>query len=352
MPQVPDGLGLNPLLQDFWMAVHPPVLFAGYAASVVPFAYAVAALLKNEYDIMTTKAYRWVILSAALLGGGIFLGGYWAYAVLGWGGYWGWDPVENSSLIPWLLLIALIHGLIVQRRKGALVRTNCAIAMLQYLLVLYSTFLTRSGILSEFSVHSFSQDSVSYQILFYILFFMVVSIALFALRFKTSRGVPLEQKTLTPENILVFGILVLLLYASMIFIGTSMPIFTRLFMSHPSTVTEEFYAIWSLPAGIMTLSFIALVAFSRGAQFETKPFIILFVGSIIGGVLFNMFKTATPGAYLLTIAALFAMVSVCRDWFLRQSKAHRPSRIVHTATAFLMLGIIASTYHSLSTQPR
>lgn len=350
MPQVPDGLGLNPLLQDFWMAVHPPVLFAGYAASVVPFAYAVAALLKNDYDIMPLRAYRWVLFSAAALGSGIFLGGYWAYAVLGWGGYWGWDPVENSSLIPWLLLIALLHGLIVQRRKGALVRTNCAIAMLQFLLVLYSTFLTRSGILSEFSVHSFSGESVSYQILYYLMFFMCIAIALFALRFKSCRTSPLEQKSLTQENLLVFGILILLLYAGMIFIGTSMPIFTKLLSRQPSTVTEEFYAIWSVPAGMMVLCFIGLVTFSRGKKFETKAFILILIVSIIIGILFNLFHTAIPSAYLLTIASFFALISVCRDWYFRRSKAHRPSRIVHAATALLVIGIIASTYHSLSIQ--
>lgn len=350
MPQVPDGLGLNPLLQDFWMAVHPPVLFAGYAVAAVPFAYAVAALLKNDYSIMPERAYRWVIFSAGLLGSGIFLGGYWAYAVLGWGGYWGWDPVENSSLIPWLLLIALIHGLIVQRRKGALVRTNCAIAMLQFVLVLYSTFLTRSGILSEFSVHSFSGDSVSYQILYYLLFFMIIAALLMALRFKSSRGAPLEQSGMTQESIIVFGMLVLLLYAGMIFIGTSMPIFTSLFFYQPSTVTEEFYAIWSVPAGMMVLAFIALITFSRGKKFERRAFIAILAVSIIIGILFNLFRTSTPTAYLLTIAALFAGISVCRDWYLRRSKAHRPSRIVHAATALLVIGIIASTYHSLSIQ--
>ncbi len=350
MPQVPDGLGLNPLLQDFWMAVHPPILFVGYAASVIPFAYAVAALLKNDYDIMPARAYRWVIFTAATLGSGIFLGGYWAYAVLGWGGYWGWDPVENSSLIPWLLLITLIHGLIVQRRRGALVRTNCAIAMLQFILVLYSTFLTRSGILSEFSVHSFSGDSVSYQILYYLIFFLVIAIALFALRFTSCKTMPLEQKSLTQENLLFFGMLILLLYAGMIFLGTSMPIFTKIVFRQPSTVTEEFYAIWSVPAGIMVFAFIGLITFSRGKKFETKAFIAVLAISIIVGMLFNLFHTSIPTAYLLTISSLFALLAICRDWFLRHSKAHRPSRIVHAATTLMVIGIIASTYHSVSMQ--
>ena len=102
-----------------------------------------------------------MIFTTAALGAGIFLGGYWAYAVLGWGGYWGWDPVENSSLVPWLVLIALVHGLVIQRRGGALVRTNLVLAMLSFVLVLYSTFLTRSGILSNFSVDSFGGGEVS-----------------------------------------------------------------------------------------------------------------------------------------------------------------------------------------------
>ena len=111
-----EGKGLNPLLQNFWMVIHPPIVFLGYAMLTVPFAYAMAALTKNDYTDWTRRVFPWALLSAAVLGLGIFLGGYWAYETLGWGGYWGWDPVENASLIPWVINIALLHGLLVERK--------------------------------------------------------------------------------------------------------------------------------------------------------------------------------------------------------------------------------------------
>ncbi len=352
IPGALDGLGLNPLLQDFWMAVHPPVLFAGYAAAVVPFGYAVAALLRNRYDIMPLRAYRWVIFTATALGIGIFLGGYWAYSVLGWGGYWGWDPVENSSLVPWLLLVALIHGLIIQRRRGSLVRTNLVLAMLSFVLVLYSTFLTRSGILSDFSVHSFSGESVSFQIAYYIAFYIVAGTALLILRGRKIQTEPLEKDVMAPTNLLFYGIVIILLYSAVILLGTSMPILTGLVMKRPSAVNEGFYNTWSIPAGLGILIIISLLTLRRGASFEKLPGALLLAAACAAGVFFNLFHTTTPGAYLLSAAAFLVIGAVTRDWFLRRSKAHRASRLAHLGTAILVLGIVASGYHSFSEQAR
>ena len=150
-----DGRGLNPLLQNFWMIIHPPVLFIGFASLAVPFVLAVAALWQKKYDKWIQTALPWVLFSALSLGAGLMLGGYWAYGVLGWGGWWGWDPVENSSLIPWMVAIILVHTMLIQMLTGKLARTNFILAVLAYLLVIYSTFLTRSGILANASVHSF-----------------------------------------------------------------------------------------------------------------------------------------------------------------------------------------------------
>ncbi|MDH7571604.1 MAG: cytochrome c biogenesis protein CcsA, partial [Armatimonadota bacterium] len=156
-----DGHGLNPLLQDPWMAIHPPLIFLGYAALAVPFVFAVAALLRREYHDWAARALPWSLFSWTTLGAGIFIGGYWAYRVLGWGGYWGWDPVENASLIPWLLNTALLHGILLQRARGSLARGNLALAILSFVMVLYGTFLTRSGVLSDFSVHSFARPGMA-----------------------------------------------------------------------------------------------------------------------------------------------------------------------------------------------
>ncbi|MCC6395501.1 MAG: cytochrome c biogenesis protein CcsA, partial [Bacteroidetes bacterium] len=150
-----DGRGLNPLLQNYWMVIHPQVLFSGFAAMGVPYAYAMAALLKRDYDYWFRPAAPWIVFGAFVLGMGIMMGGFWAYETLGWGGYWAWDPVENSSLVPWLIGVASIHTIMSQRKSGAFARTNLVLGMLCFILVLYSTFLTRSGVLGDTSVHSF-----------------------------------------------------------------------------------------------------------------------------------------------------------------------------------------------------
>jgi cytochrome c-type biogenesis protein CcmF len=151
-----EGRGLNPLLQNYWMIIHPPVLFLGYASLAVPFSFAIAALIKNSYYKWVGFSLPWLLFSAATLGLGIILGGYWSYGVLGWGGYWAWDPVENSSLVPWIIAIAVIHTMLAQKRTDGYMKTNLILCILSFLFVLYSTFLTRSGILGDSSVHSFT----------------------------------------------------------------------------------------------------------------------------------------------------------------------------------------------------
>ena len=147
----PDGRGLNMLLQDPWMVIHPPVVFVGYAAFAIPCAYAVAALWRRQYDRWVRRALPWTVFAFVSLGAGIIIGGYWSYKVLGWGGYWGWDPVENASLLPWLAGMALMHGMIVQATRKQLRKTNFVLAAASFLLVIYCTFLSRSGVLADFS---------------------------------------------------------------------------------------------------------------------------------------------------------------------------------------------------------
>lgn len=155
-----DGIGLNPLLQDPWMVIHPPIVFLGYAGLAIPFAFAVDSLLRKQYTDWIERALPWTLFSWSMLGAGIFIGGIWAYKVLGWGGYWGWDPVENASLVPWLVAGALVHCLLLARVRAAAVKAAYCTAIASFALVLYGTFLTRSGILSDFSTHSFADEGV------------------------------------------------------------------------------------------------------------------------------------------------------------------------------------------------
>jgi cytochrome c-type biogenesis protein CcmF len=184
-----DGQGLNPLLQNPWMVIHPPVMFIGYASLAIPFAFALAALWMQRYDEWTKVSLPWVLLSLGTLGLAIMLGGYWAYETLGWGGYWGWDPVENASLVPWLMTAALTHGMLLQRARHRFRRLNLVLAVASYLLVVYATFLTRSGVLGDFSVHSFVDLGITGWLVFNMLFFLVLSIGLLAWRW---RDIPTE----------------------------------------------------------------------------------------------------------------------------------------------------------------
>lgn len=166
-----DGKGLNPLLQNYWMTIHPPTLFLGFASTVIPFAYAIAGLWKKDFTGWMKPAIPYAFFGVMILGTGILMGGAWAYEALGFGGFWAWDPVENASLVPWLILVAAAHLLVVNQKKGTSVFAALLLSISAFLLVLYSTFLTRSGVLGDSSVHSFVDSGILAQLLVYLLFF-------------------------------------------------------------------------------------------------------------------------------------------------------------------------------------
>ena len=229
-----DGNGLNPLLQDPWMVIHPPVLFIGYSSTMILFAFSMAALITKKYDEWIKGVFPYSLFVSLSLGTGIIMGGYWAYTTLGWGGYWAWDPVENSSLIPWLTSLALLHGLIIQRKQGGLKRTNIFIAWFTFILVLYGSFLTRSGILADFSVHSFSQTVINNYLVGFVVFFFAIALFLFLFKNPKSKSTAFNTELVTRENFMFFGILTILISAIFTFFGTSAPLITGIFMGKAS----------------------------------------------------------------------------------------------------------------------
>ena len=162
IPQFTDGQGLNPLLQNYWMTIHPPTLFLGFAACSVPFAYAIGALWRRDLTGWIKPVLPWAFFAVGILGAGILMGGAWAYEALSFGGFWAWDPVENSSLVPWMVLVAGAHLLLINRNrtKPTALFSTVYLSILAFLLVLYSTFLTKSGILGDTSVHSFVDSGI------------------------------------------------------------------------------------------------------------------------------------------------------------------------------------------------
>lgn len=247
-----EGKGLNPLLQNYWMVIHPQILFIGFTAMSVPFTFAVAALLRRDYEGWVKVAKPWVVFGAGVLGTGIMLGGFWAYETLGWGGFWGWDPVENSSLIPWLFSVAAIHTMMAQRRSGSFVRTNFVLAICCFVFVLYSTFLTRSGVLGDTSVHSFVDPGMwAYWLLLgCIVFFTGLGGGLFLFRLRQMPKVPLEHSIVSREFALFLGASVIVFVAIFVTIGTSAPIITGILQGKKSAVDASFYVTTTLPLGI------------------------------------------------------------------------------------------------------
>jgi cytochrome c-type biogenesis protein CcmF len=351
----PDGAGLNPLLKDPWMVAHPPVLFLGYASSTVPFGYAIAALLKKEYRDWIRSAYPWLLFSMVTLGIGIFLGGYWAYTVLGWGGYWGWDPVENSSLIPWLTAIALVHGFLVQRRHGGLVRTNVLLALLYFILVIYSTWLTRSGVLSNFSVHSFAASEIAMFLLAFLLIYVIGSSALFIARIKTMIGTKLETALMDWKTMTVYGIIVLVLYSLIILTGTSMPLITQWLAERPSNVTAAFYNNFSTPFGSMILVLMALsttLIIAKPENLFGKETIAAGILTVILGIAINWGFTNNPAAYIFAILAVFLIARALFDVWKTKSLSPLPSRISHIGIGLMVLGIVTSSFHTTAVQKK
>jgi cytochrome c-type biogenesis protein CcmF len=234
------GNGLNPLLQNYWMTIHPPTLFLGFASTVVPFCYAISGLWLNEHKNWMRPALVWSLFSAAILGTGVLMGGAWAYEALSFGGYWAWDPVENMSLVPWLVLVAGIHTHLVAKHTGHSIKSTYIFYILTFLLVLYSTFLTRSGVLGDTSVHAFTQMGLEWQLVVFLGFFALVGTFLYA---KNQKYIPVLEKeeAITSKEFWMFiGALVLLFSAILISFTTSIPVYNKIFDAVGSLTGQDF----------------------------------------------------------------------------------------------------------------
>jgi cytochrome c-type biogenesis protein CcmF len=339
-----DGRGLNPLLQNFWMIIHPPVLFIGFASLAVPFVLALAALWQKKYQEWIRSALPWVLFSASTLGAGLILGGYWAYGVLGWGGWWGWDPVENSSLIPWIVTVILVHTMLIQMFTGRLIKTNFILSVLAYLLIIYSTFLTRSGVLANASVHSFvDPGSLAYTLL--VLWLAVTAIAGFGMiiiRRKDLKSQISISALMARESIVSIAAIILGVCAAIILFGTSKPLFSD------SVVEPAFYDHTTLPLAALMILSLGLSLLTKWNQSDTKTFLKrLIVPGVFAIVVLAMLISLglhDALAALLVLTSLFALfISVTHGFRLAKE---RPlfigGALAHIGLAILFIGIIAS----------
>ena len=254
-----QGLGPNPLLQNHpLMAVHPPLLYVGYVGMSVPFAFAISALIRGESgDAWLRRTRSWTLVAWSFLTAGIVIGGLWSYEVLGWGGYWAWDPVENASFMPWLVATAFIHSSVVQERRGMLQAWNFVLVIATFSLTILGTFLTRSGVIA--SVHSFTQSPIGPALLWFLTLVLVGSLSLFATRVHLVASSPRLNSLASREGVFLFNNLLLTVFAFVVLIGTLYPMFVEAFTGSQLGVGRPFFDRLAIP-----LSFALLLAMGLG----------------------------------------------------------------------------------------
>lgn len=316
-----DGRGLNPLLMNYWMTIHPPTLFLGFSSTLIPFVYAIAGLWKRDFTTWQKPALTWTFFSIMILGTGILMGGAWAYEALSFGGFWAWDPVENSSLVPWLVMVGAGHVMIINKNKGGSLFMTHLLAIASFLLVLYSTFLTRSGILGKNSVHAFTDLGMQGQLVIYVLTFILICVILlihdklirisyimvsllmlfFGITFGHKVALLLgwmlislvltiysymkffpkeeEEESLYSREFWMFvGSLVFLLSALVITYFTSIPVMNKLFQgwlyeSEKAGIKVADYNMWQAPFAIIALLLVAVTQYFKYKKTDPKQFL-------------------------------------------------------------------------------
>ena len=347
--QILDGNGINPLLENIWMVTHPPLLFLGYSAALIPFAYAIASLWKSDFQSWLRPAFPWMVFAVMSLGGGILLGGAWAYESLTFGGFWAWDPVENASLIPWLVILAGMHTMILNKRRNHSYGLSYLFVYMGFLLVIYASYLTRSGVLGETSAHAFGNNGLSTQM---ITIMSLVSIVFFLLYFKNFKKFPTNNKDefLSREFWMYIGSLVLVLSAFQILISTSIPVINTIFGSNiaPPPEREAFYNKWQLPFAviIMLLTSVSLVlkyAKNDFSIFIKKYGIILLLSNVLFIAQIFAFNISSISYLILLLSVNIALVASIYYLLRNKFDMHSLSNsLSHLGFALFMLGVLVA----------
>lgn len=350
-----DGRGLNPLLQNYWMTIHPPTLFLGFALVTVPFAYAIAGLWTNEFKAWMKPALPWAFTAVGILGVGILMGGAWAYESLTFGGFWAWDPVENSSLVPWLILVGAAHLLLIQRNKGTSLFFTFLLSILAFIMVLYSTFLTKSGILGDSSVHAFTDLGLSGQLVFYLAFYSVIGFGLLIAKRKELPKSKSEEALWSREFWMFVGAMVLSISAFQILFTTSIPVWNTVFQLEkfdlkmaPPIDAIAHYNQWQLPFAVLVLFLVGFTQFLRYRDTPRavwfKPLISNLIVSLALTIGFGLVAGVENPLYLfMQFAAWYAVVANAHYLFNQiKLKQHWGSSIAHVGFGLVMLGSVVA----------
>ncbi len=309
MKYVKDGNGLNPLLQNYWMVIHPPTLFLGFASMVVPFAYAVAGLWQRRYKEWVSAAIPYALFAVMILGTGIIMGSFWAYESLNFGGFWNWDPVENASLIPWLVLIAAVHVMIVYKNSGHSYFTATLLTLLSFVLVLYASFLTRSGILGETSVHAFTDLGMFWHLVIDVLIFLGIMVFFLVWRWKELPFSKKEEETYSREFWVFVGSVFLALSCLQLVVVTSIPVWNAMFgtkIAPPAEPVTLYNILESAFAFVISL-FLGFTQFLKYKKTDTTRFFISTLVYIVVAALLTGVVIWVSGLYKLKFVFWLAM---------------------------------------------
>jgi cytochrome c-type biogenesis protein CcmF len=371
----PDGNGLNPLLQYPEMVIHPPMLYLGYVGFTVPFAFALGALIMKypgEKWIQITR--RWTMVTWCFLTIGVFLGAHWAYAVLGWGGYWGWDPVENASLMPWLTGTAFLHSVMMQEKRGMLKVWNMWLIFSTFLLSLLGTFLTRSGVIS--SVHAFAQSSIGDWFIVFMALTLAACIFFFVKNKSHLKSEHKLEALVSRESSFLFNNLLLLVACFTVLWGTFFPILSEWVQGHKVTVGAPFFNRVAVPVALLLLLLTAvgpLLAWRKTSLESLKRnFLLPAVGAVSIGIVMIIFGVRPwedPSYFYATMAAVLSMLVIFTvvSEFIRGGRViagkgqmnlfaamahlwHRNTRryggyIVHFGVALVVIGILGTPFN-------
>jgi cytochrome c-type biogenesis protein CcmF len=308
---IKDGQGMNPLLQNYWMVIHPPTLFLGLASVVVPFSYAIAGLWQKRYKEWVNPAISWALFAVMILGVGVIMGSLWAYESLNFGGFWAWDPVENASIFPWLTLVAGLHVMIVFKNTGHSYFTATILVLLSFIMVLYSSFLARSGILGDTSVHAFTDLGMFGQLVTYILIFLALSVYFLVVRWKELPITKKDEDTYSREFWMFVGAVFLGLSCFHLVLVTSIPVWNRMFgtkLAPPTELVTHYNVIQASFAVVIAL----LTGFTQFLKYKKTDITRFFITTIlylVFAALITALVVYTSGLYKLRFVFVLVMLA-------------------------------------------
>ena len=346
-----DGSGLNPSLQNYWMVIHPPTLFLGFASVTFPFAFVLASLWRRDYIGWVKAAFPWALFSAAILGTGILMGGAWAYESLSFGGFWAWDPVENASLVPWIILVGAIHTMLAYKHTGYSLGITYFMFILSFLLIQYSSFLTKSGILGDSSVHSFTDMGMSGQLVVSLFVFIIPSIIMVLIRMKEIPNPKKEEAFSSREFWLFVSALIFFFSAMHIIIVTSFPVINKVFnttFAMPSNIKSHYNNIQIWVAIFISMGS-AIGQYFIYKKSDTKKilnriFFSFLFAVVVGGCIIFYYKLNRFDYILLSILSLFTLFAN-GSYLLKEGKSKFKTAggsIAHIGIGIMLLGILIS----------